>query len=223
VKTESVSRPRSVSPWAVGVACLNACLKKTRNVARGLTQRYGTETIKRNLWDAEFSGGRWTCLESMPDDCVYAHVERHANGGSILDLGCGPGTTGPELAAESYASYTGVDISEVAVEKARRKAEECHRAHTNRYFQGDIVSYAPNRAHDVILFGDSLYYVPQRLILPMLKRYSQHLTPTGVFVARIYGRRYQRIVEVIENNFDVVEKRLYGVHGDDVFVLAFRV
>jgi hypothetical protein len=72
------------------------------------------------------------------------------------------------------------------------------------------------------LFGDSLYYVPQRLILPMLNRYSQYLTATGVFVARIYGRRYQRIVDAIDDNFEVVEKRVYGADGGDVFVLAFR-
>jgi len=222
MKTEFVSGTRPVSPWAFGLACFDACLNKTRNVARGLTQRYGTETIKRKLWDAEFSRGRWNCLESMPDDCVYAHVERHANHGSILDLGCGPGTTGAELAADSYTRYTGVDISAVAVEKARQKAEAHHRADTNRYFQGDIFSYVPNRTHDVILFGDSLYYVPQRLILSMLNRYSQYLKATGVFVARIYGRRYQRIVDVIEDNFEVVEKRVYCADDGDVFVLAFR-
>lgn len=220
--TGVVGQPRADSLLALGLVCFSACVKNTRNVARGLAQRYGTKTIKRKLWDAEFSRGRWNCLDSMPDDCVYAHVERHANHGSILDLGCGPGTTGTELAADSYARYTGVDISAVAVEKARQKAQEHHRANKNSYIQGDIFSYVPNQQHDVILFGDSLYYIRQRLILSMLKRYSQYLKVTGVFVARIYGRRYQKILDIIEHHFEVVEKRVYGVYGDDVFVIAFR-
>jgi SAM-dependent methyltransferase len=209
------------SPWVFGLACFTACVRKTRNVARGLTQRYGTQTIKKKLWDAEFSSGRWRCLENMPDDCVYAHVERYAHHGSILDLGCGPGTTGTELPADSYTRYTGVDISGVAVGKARKRAEESHRADKNRYLQGDIFSYVPTATHDVILFGDSLYYVPQRLILSMLKRYAPYLTEKGVFVARIYGRRYQKIVDIIENHFNVVEQHVYGIAGDEVFVIVF--
>jgi SAM-dependent methyltransferase len=198
---------------------LNACLTKSRNVARGLTQRYGTTSIKKKLWDAEFSRGRWACLDRMPCDCVYSHVERFASHGSVLDLGCGPGTTGSELAAEAYTEYTGVDISAVAIEKARKKAEESHRADTNRYFQADIFSYIPTGEHDVILFGDSLYYIPRRSILPMLNRYSRYLKVGGVFIARIYGRRYQKILDLIETHFEVVEKDVYL---EDVFVIVFR-
>ena len=219
MKTAFAGETRADSLWGGGVVRFNACLKKVRNVARGLTQRYGTTNIKKKLWDSEFSRGRWDCLDSMPDDCVYEHVERYANHGSILDLGCGPGTTGTELAADAYARYTGVDISAVAVEKARHRAEEHHRADKNSYFQEDIFNYKPNQQHDVILFGDSIYYVPRRLILSMLNRYSRYLNVDGVFIARIYGRKYQNILGIIENNFHVVEKHIYG---NEVFVLVFH-
>jgi SAM-dependent methyltransferase len=155
----------------------------------------------------------------MPDDCVYAHVERYANQGSVLDLGCGPGTTGTELAAETYTQYTGVDISAVAVEKARKRADENHRADRNAYLQADIFSYAPTQRHDVILFGDSLYYIPQRSMLSMLNRYSRYLKADGVFIARIYGRRYQTILDLIDKHFDVVERHVYR---DEIFVIVFR-
>lgn len=219
MKIEVVSDTRGDSLWAWGLIFFNACLKKARNVARGLTQSYGTKNIKKKLWDAEFLRGRWDCLDDMPNDCVYAHVEQYANHGSVLDLGCGPGTTGSELAADAYTQYTGVDISAVAVEKARKKAEENHRADKNCYFQGDIFSYIPNQQYDVILFGDSLYYVRWRSILSMLNRYSRYLKVGGVFIARIYGRKYQKILDIIDNNFQVVEKHVYG---DEVFVLVFH-
>lgn len=193
--------------------------RKTRNVVRGLKQRYGTTRIKKSLWDDEFAQGRWACLDSMPGDFAYEHIERHANGGDVLDLGCGPGATGAELKAGSYGRYTGVDISTVALERARARAEELGRSATNRYLESDILSYVPDRPQSVILFGDSLYYIPRPLILAMLNRYAKYLTPSGVFVARIYGRKYHKILDIIERNFEVMERH---THAKEIFVLTFR-
>jgi SAM-dependent methyltransferase len=136
---------------------------KVRNVLRGLLQRFGTENIKRWLWNYEYGRGRWNCLDTMADDYVYRHVETCAKNGSILDLGCGPGAVGNELNAAAYHSYTGVDISDAAIEKARSRTAENRRTDKNHYFQGDILSYIPKQKYDVILFGDSIYYFqPQR-------------------------------------------------------------
>ena len=90
-----------------------------RQKLRGLIQGYGTPKSKRRLWDNEFSSGRWDCLDDMRADCLYPLLEFYADGRSVLDLGCGPGTTANEINAR-YTWYTGVDISEVALVKARR-------------------------------------------------------------------------------------------------------
>ncbi len=204
--------------WSIAKT-YHACVKKFRNVSRALLQQYGTTSVKRRLWDSEYAVGRWSCLESMPNDCVYSHVERYAKGGSILDLGCGPGTTGVELASHVYSWYMGVDISEVAIQKAKERAEEQGRSGRNTYVQADIFGFEPPQKYDLILFGDSLYYVPWRQILSMLNRYATYLEAGGTFVARIYGHRYQPIIEVIEQNFEVLEKEVYA---DEVFVLTFQ-
>jgi SAM-dependent methyltransferase len=162
---------------------------RVRNVFRGLLQRYGTEDIKKWLWDKEFASGRWDCLDNMAEDCLYPYVEKYVNEGSILDLGCGPGATGNELSAERYRFYTGVDISEVAVEKARKRTERNQRSAKNEYFQADICTYSPARQYDVIVLGDSIYYMPEWRAATMLHRYSGYLNPGGVFVARIKGVR----------------------------------
>jgi SAM-dependent methyltransferase len=158
-------------------------------VFRGLLQRYGTEDIKQRLGDWEFASGRWDCLANMAGDCLYPYVERYARQGSVLDLGCGPGTTGNELQPDSYNIYTGVDISEVAIERARARTARNHRSATNEYFRSDIFTYAPARRYDVIVLADSLYYMPARSWEVMLRRYSAYLNPRGVFVARIKGVR----------------------------------
>jgi len=186
-------------------------LRKAQNFLLWRLQAYGTPSIKKFLWNVQFSGGRWNCLHATPGDCVYAYVEKYARDGSILDLGCGSGNTGNELEAKAYRHYTGVDISDVAVAKARRRTEENRRADKNVYIQSDILTYAPTQSHDVILFRDSLYYVPAAKIRAMLERYSRSLNPAGVFMVRLYGvggSKQTTILDIIERNFKIVEKHL---------------
>jgi len=154
-----------------------ALARKVRNFSRALLQVYAPRTIKRYLWNSEFSQGRWDCLASTTGDCVYPIVEKYAVHGTILDLGCGSGSTGNELDATAYREYVGVDISDVAIEKAREKTEQNRRAEKNRYLQSDIVDYVPTGQCDVILFRDSIYYVEVGRIKPMLDRYAGHLKP----------------------------------------------
>jgi len=152
-------------------------LRKAQDFLLWRLQAYGTPSIKKFLWNAQFSEGRWNCLNTTLGDCVYAYVEKYARDGSILDLGCGSGNTGNELEAKAYRHYTGVDISDVAIETAKRRSEDNRRADKNVYFQSDILDYAPTQPHDVILFRDSLYYVPAAKIRAILERYSRCLTP----------------------------------------------
>jgi SAM-dependent methyltransferase len=218
----TVKFPRTLTALFTLIVSITPGGARAANILRGLLQRHGPDAIKEGLWDYEFSSGRWDCLDDMRGDCVYQHVERHARGGSILDLGCGPGATGAELARHSYSSYTGVDISKIAVERAIARAQREGRGDTNRYFQGDIAAYVPDRKHDLMLFGDSLYYIPWNAIPDTLERYAEHLTLTGVFIARIYGTRFYTIMDAIENRFEVIERHTYPAGGDHIFVLVFR-
>lgn len=198
--------------------------QKVSDTFRGLKQRYGTQRMKKRLWDNEYSRGRWGCLDQMEGDCLYAHVERHSRNGSILDLGCGPGTTGNELDAAGYQFYTGVEISQVATEKARARTRENGRAAKNRFFQSDLFSYVPDCQHDVILFGDSIYYVPPRRIQEMLDRYVVYLKPGGVFVVRswVVSHRHRSIIEIIERNLRILEREFYHYSQGVVIVLVFQ-
>jgi SAM-dependent methyltransferase len=200
------------------VTLLTHIARKIKNRWRGLVQSYGPERLKRRMWNREYAGGSWAGLESMVGDCLYRHVEEHARGGDILDLGCGPGATANELDAASYRSYTGVDISDVAIGKARARTVGTPRAAKNRYFQADILMYQPDQSYDVIVFGDSLYYLAHHQIHGALSRYAGHLKKDGVFVIRLYG--YERVADLIRRNLDVVERHLY--HGAQISVLVVR-
>jgi SAM-dependent methyltransferase len=185
-------------------------VQKIRNVSRAFVQLYGSESMKRALWNHEFAGGRWSCLEDTRGDCLYPYVEKYARNGNILDLGCGSGNTGIELDEGAYQQYTGVDISDAAIEQAKKRTEDNRRANKNSYFQSDILSYVPTQQYEVILFREAIYYLPRTRVRSMLDRYSKSLTTSGVFIARILGTtgRTGLIVDIIESNFEVVEKYL---------------
>ena len=195
-------------------------LQQIRNTLRGVLQTYGSSKVKKRLWDAQFARGRWDCLETSPGDCVYSRIEKAANGGSILDLGCGSGSTANELDASKYHDYTGVDISDVAIEKARQKTEENGRGEKSRFYQSDIIKYEPTQRFDVIVFRDSIYYLDPAKIPATLGRYSKWLKEGGVFVIRMWSGQGKsaKVVEIIETHLQIIEKYWPDEAGPLVFV-----
>jgi trans-aconitate methyltransferase len=191
---------------------------KAYNIARKLVQRYGGAPLKRRLWDWEFRSGKWDVLQQFGSDPIYPLLSAYARGGAILDLGCGPGTTANELSPSAYSSYTGVDISAVALETARRRSELRGESRRHEYAQGDLISYVPTRSYRVILAGDSLYYLPPGQIVPTLTRYAGHLEPGGVLLVKLNGMpKHRPLMDRIAAAFTVIERTEYP---PDVAVIA---
>lgn len=185
--------------------------------------RHASPTIKRFFWDREFASGKWNFIDDTASDTSYPYLEKYSQKGSILDLGCGPGNTANELAFTAYRSYLGVDVSEVALAKARERTQRCGRSQRNSFVHGDMLSFVPPRLFDVILLRESVYHVAMGNLKSMFERYSQYLTKDGVFVVKLVtGNRYTSMtrVRIIESDFEVVEK---GEHSrDGSTVLVFR-
>jgi SAM-dependent methyltransferase len=151
----------------------------------GWLKRYAPVTIRQAVWNREFSRGQWERLTQTTDDYLYPCIQAHLRGGALLDLGCGHGTTASELPPGSYSAYVGVDLSAVAIARAAH-------APGASYVVGDILTYRPDRTFDVILFRESLYYVPLPQIPALLTRYLAALTPTGRILVRVWHRTEHR-------------------------------
>jgi 2-polyprenyl-3-methyl-5-hydroxy-6-metoxy-1,4-benzoquinol methylase len=196
-------------------------MKRALNILRALVQMRGPKRMKESLWNKEFANGRWDYLDHTTSDYIYPLLHTYIRGGRILDLGCGSGNTGNELQDSSYSGYLGVDISSVAVEKARQRSQAEGRGSKNQYVTGEITSFTPECKFDVILFRESLFYVPRAEIVPTLRRYQQHLTPSGVFMVRMYDRvKYSDIISTIQTNFTVTD-RVDSTEAGSV-ILIFR-
>src|SRR2546426_5878593 len=116
-------------------------MERTLSFMRGLLKSYGPSSVKKRLWDAEFSIGKWNFIDDTVGDCVYPYLEKYARKGNILDLGCGPGNTATELAPDAYGQYVGVDISEAALSKAAKRTQVSGRSNKNRFMQADFLSF----------------------------------------------------------------------------------
>jgi SAM-dependent methyltransferase len=198
--------------------------QKLKGALRGAKQRWGSPRIKRRLWNGEFASGRWDVIETTPGDCVYAFVEKYCHGGSILDLGCGSGNTGCELAVERYSDYTGVDISDVAIEKAIRRSTICGRNKKNCYVRSDIATYVPSQEYDVILFRESIYYIPRLKVRPILDHYSRFLKTDGVIIIRWHDQKERgTILELLCNSYELVDLPDQGSSGPVIVVFRPKV
>lgn len=199
--------------------------QRALNLMNSFLKSYGPSGLKKRLWDREFSSAKWDFIDDTAGDCVYSHVEKHAHSGDILDLGCGPGNTANELAANSYRSYLGIDISEAALAKAGRRTEATGRKQKNRFAQGDFLAYDPKQKFDVVLFRESMYHVPMGKIKSTLDWYTSFLKDTGVFVVRMgvsNSDRPKAMFDIMENEFEIIEKSEYQKNGGNVTVLVFR-
>jgi SAM-dependent methyltransferase len=201
---------------------------RTLRFTRGVLLSYGPKSIKTFFWDREFSNGQWNFLDDTAGDCVYSHLERFAANRVILDLGCGPGNTANEL-APVYLKYVGVDISEEALAKARRRTEQNGRSRKNHFECGDFLSYVPPQKFDVILFREAMYHVPLGKVKRILDRFSEYLADGGVFIVRLYvsrkgqtSSRPTAMIGIMEREFDVVEKSHYPESGSTVIVFRPR-
>jgi SAM-dependent methyltransferase len=204
---------------------------RTIRFVRGFLLSFGPQEIKQRVWDREYRKNMWQFRDHTPGDCVYPHLESHTRQGSILDLGCGSGNTATELSESAYDSYLGVDISQAALEKASTRTKECGREKKNRFARADFLEWQPPSGQfDVILFRESMYHVPLSKVKVLLDRYSDYLKDGGVFIVRVFAanketaqmkHRPTAMLRIIEDEFDVVEKRRYETSGRPT-VVVFR-
>jgi 2-polyprenyl-3-methyl-5-hydroxy-6-metoxy-1,4-benzoquinol methylase len=194
-----------------------------------LLKTFGPKRVKQALWDREFSQGRWDYLDpdhaeaqALEKRAIAYTVERYANRGSILDLGCGSGRLSREINADSFSHYTAVDISNTAIQTAVEKCEE-HLDHCERieYIVDDILSFNPVRQYDVIVFQEVLYYFQKKEIENLFEMLALCLARGGNFITRLYDReKYAWVVDIIRETCAIVEEEIS--QDDAAITLVFK-
>jgi hypothetical protein len=129
-------------------------------IARSPVQCYAARRLKSWLPNKDFYRVRYD-LHSSQGDLLYPFFERYNHTGFILDLRCRVGNTGCELRPDAYAEYVGVDISCVPLVKTTARTEQHGRSGNNHCLCSDMLTYVPPHKFNVIVFRDSIYYLPE--------------------------------------------------------------
>ena len=145
--------------------------KMRKGLVHKFLRKFGTAATKQRIWDEEFRQGSWEYIDHTEDDPIYLSLARYCKGGDILDLGCGAGNTGNELDVCKYNRYDGVDVSPEAVERAIERSRKSGRDGKNSYFVGDMLTFVPQKKYSIILFRESLFYLPMSKISKPLGDY----------------------------------------------------
>jgi 2-polyprenyl-3-methyl-5-hydroxy-6-metoxy-1,4-benzoquinol methylase len=139
--------------------------------------------IDQQTWDHEYARGDWDDLGDSIDmyryPVVAGYVLRMGPAASVLDIGCGSGLLAQWLSAHGQQNYFGIDLSNVAIDKARAR-----RLPAAQFEVADGAAFNPGQKFSAIVFNELLYYVknPERL----LAHYNELLAPDGLFVISLF-------------------------------------
>jgi 2-polyprenyl-6-hydroxyphenyl methylase/3-demethylubiquinone-9 3-methyltransferase len=141
--------------------------------------------LSRDRWNHQYRSGQWSGLHGEDDRfaAVTRMLEQFNGKPAILEIGCGDAVLFQKLPPTAYSVFDGVDISDVAIQAARR-FEKPHVTFTN----GDMQVFTPRRQYDFIVFNESLYYA--RSPAATLKRYIPFLTRKGSFIVTAVANKY---------------------------------
>ena len=180
--------------------------------------------MKRLAWKHDFQKGiNIHDVEKGYRSAICDWVEKYVKGGDILDLGCSDGHVGLGLNMLSYNTYTGVDISDMAVSAAFAKLDShgADRRRKNRFVQGEIAAYSPSMRPSVVLFKDSIYYLTKRDLTNALDHYRGRMKEGGVFIVQMDNiKRHGWIRELIMEKCKMIENLVY--EDRDFMILVFR-
>lgn len=110
--------------------------------------------MSRLSWDKQFEDG--VALYGPRSENTIRLVQSLCRGGRMIEFGCGEGDLPLVLAAGTFSSYLGFDISEVAVKRARSKAAG---SACILFQQGDMAHWCGGDTASLILAEECLYYL----------------------------------------------------------------
>lgn len=177
--------------------------------------RYAGSAVRRCSFDQYYRSGRWDYLDSDHSEEMVKVVEKYVRKGRILDMGCGTGILASMLNPDCFEHYLGVDASQEAIALAQK------RKNVKVNFEvSDIQSYKCRGKFDLIVFEESLYYIPffrRRLLM----RYAELLCPEGLFIVTIADpNRFRRMIGMIRKRFQLIEGRCFKNSGRLLLVFS---
>jgi trans-aconitate methyltransferase len=135
--------------------------------------------------------------ESARYEMVRSITQKYGAAGFVVDVGCSQGILQEGL---TYGRYLGIDSFAEPIARAAVKVD----ARTS-FVQADGASYRLDQPADVVVFNETLYYLPDPLAA--VTHYAEQLTSDGVLVVCVYARAWsmRRLLRQIGTRFQLAE------------------
>lgn len=163
--------------------------------------------VPKSIWEQQYSDTTWDYLEGDDErghyELITGFYRKYADGGSVLDIGCGKGVLYKYLSENTSLSgnaFTGIDISENAVKAAGQRFEGVDFRMVDYQFQ------PVDKKYDVVIFNETLYYFndPQETLK---KCFAENLLPDGKLIVSMCD--YDKNEEIwahIQNEYLVLDE-----------------
>jgi 2-polyprenyl-3-methyl-5-hydroxy-6-metoxy-1,4-benzoquinol methylase len=173
--------------------------------ALSLLKPYEPMEHGQHVLDAQYARAEWEYLRSIGElprfGVVSAYCRLLATKGSLLEVGCGDGILVEQLDRSRFAHVTGVDISSIAVERARALEDE-----RTEFVCADAETFTPDRIFDLVVFNEVLEYFDDPLAV--VQRYEDFMKPDGHMVVSMFAApftaRTRHIWRSLESRYEVL-------------------
>ena len=152
---------------------------------------YRPQHVSPETWDREYREGQWHYLRRMDSLAGLVSILGYCqflNPASILDAGCGEGLLAEKLKMLPYTSYLGIDVSREAIASATPRLGDDR----SLFAVADAWAFETDQRFDVIVFNQSLYYLPDPAAV--LAKYRAMLTPGGHIIVSMVDNACTRAV-----------------------------
>lgn len=181
--------PHLLSIFIIQLFIFNSGQAATKNTSRfEILSGVSAKKSEKHVWDKKFSSQQYIFGKS-PAKFLADNFEYIPKGAKVLDMGMGEGRNAVFLAKKGY-KVTGVDISSVAVRKAKLLAKE-YGVRINGIVASMHEYNAKPNSYDAII----CYYYVDRKLLEKIKKW---LKPGGVLIYEAHTLN-QRLVSGYEH------------------------
>jgi 2-polyprenyl-3-methyl-5-hydroxy-6-metoxy-1,4-benzoquinol methylase len=150
-------------------------------------------------WNREYLQGKWDHLTSLSECGRNAIIGMYCNyfhrRTEILDVGCGIGNITKYI---KFKNYLGIDISKVALKKAKsKKIKNC------KFINVSAEEFFTKKKFDIIIFNEVLYYLDA---LAILNKFESFLKKDGFFVISMWENpKTLKLWKKIEKTYNCID------------------
>lgn len=174
--------------------------------------RRGDLPASAAAWNEQYGAGKWAYLRDPGELARYgilvAFCERLTPCRRVLDVGCGEGILRDLLRRGDDRRYLGIDVSEVAIEAARSRADA-----DDEFRVADAETFATEERFDAVVLNESLYYFHDPL--GQAARYLELTADGGALIVSMFeSPRTRAILRALEQRLAHGQSlRLEGERG----------